>query len=63
MSIYPDVKELIEQNEEGHVTLDEAELQKIFFGDRYNLMQQKKEELDANRKRYRRSRPLGPPGQ
>ena len=56
MSIYPDVKELIEQNDEGHVTLDEAELQKIFFGDRYNLMLQKKEELDGNRKRYQKSK-------
>ena len=55
-NLYPDVKELIEQNEEGHVTLDEAELQKIFFGDRYNLMLQKKEELDGNRKRYQKSK-------
>ena len=56
MSIYPDVKELIQQNEEGHVTFDEEELQKIFFGDRYNLMLHKKEEFDANRKRYRKSK-------
>ena len=55
MSLYPDVKELIEQNEEGDVTLDEEELQKIFFGDRYNLMKQKKE-LEANRKRYQKSK-------
>lgn len=42
--------------DEGHITLDDKQMQRMFYEDRYNLMTQKKEELTANVKRYLRSK-------
>ena len=56
MSLYPDVKNLIGQDDEGTVILDDKEIQKIFYNDRYQLMTQKKDELTSNMKRYLKSK-------
>ena len=42
--------------DESHITLDDKQLQRIFYEDRYNLMTQKKEELTSNAKRYLKSK-------
>ena len=54
---YPDLSKMIEQTEDGHITLrDNQELQKMFYDDRYNLMEQKRDELISNIKRYMKTK-------
>ena len=49
---YPDISEMLQEDSSGHITLNERDLQKIFYEDRYNLMKQKRDDLNDTVRRY-----------
>ena len=53
---YPDLSKYLQEDDSGHITLDDKDLQKLFYNDRYNLMVQKKEEMTSTVKRYMKSK-------
>ena len=46
----------LEQTEDGDIVLDDKELQKMFYDERYNLMNRRRDELSENIRRYMKNK-------
>jgi len=55
---YPDISEMLQEDSSGHITLNERDLQKILYNDRYNLMKQKKDDLKDTVRRYMKTKKM-----